>query len=329
MKLSIGVPAYNQGKFLRETLESILHQDIPFHEIVVSNNHSTDSTAQVLAEVQQEYPGRIRVVIPPQHLTMSANWNFTASHLTADWFSLLSSDDLVLPNFVRSIQTAAAQSDAVLIRGGYRMIDAEGKSLCENRLLSVSRVTKPPKTIHEQRFGAKGSFAAFALRRDVWERAGRFPEELAIVCDWGMWLLAGALGNIVTTRDIIAAYRVGHQASMNRERIPAYLRDEFIVYRQILPRAARLGGFGTPRWIAVASGKSFRRVLAYATKWFPARDERLAVIEVFRPWAEATGNTSRLERFACGEVFHITNFTNWLYPQKERVLDNTVRRLRR
>src|SRR5258708_1228515 len=110
MKLSIGVPAYNQGSYLQETLESILHQDIPFHEIVVSNNHSTDSTAEVIAGVQNRYPGRVRLVVPPEHLTMVANWNFTASQLNGDWFSLLSSDDVALPNFVRSVQSAAALS---------------------------------------------------------------------------------------------------------------------------------------------------------------------------------------------------------------------------
>src|ERR1700742_973209 len=129
MKLSIGVPAYNQGSYLQETLESILHQDIPFHEIVVSNNHSTDSTADVIAGIKNRYPDRIKVVVPPHHLTMVENWNFTASQLTGDWFSLLSSDDLALPTFVRSIQKAAASlPNAVLVRGAWRDIDKNGRS---------------------------------------------------------------------------------------------------------------------------------------------------------------------------------------------------------
>ena len=219
MRLSIGVPAYNQGKFLRETLESILHQDVPFHEIVISNNHSTDSTADVIAAVQRENPDRIRLVMPPEHLTMTGNWNFTASHLSGDWLSLISSDDLTLPNFVRSIQAAAASSpNAVLVRGGWRLIGSEGESLGDHRLLSVSKVTKPPKTIYEQRFGPKGSFASFALRRDIWEKAGGFPEELTLIADWGMWLLAGAFGDIVTTGE---SYReLSHGASAGFEQRP-------------------------------------------------------------------------------------------------------------
>jgi len=303
MRLSIGVPAYNQGRYLRETLESILHQDVPFHEIVVSNNHSSDSTAEVIAAVQREYPDRIRLVMPPEHLSMTGNFNFTASHLTGDWLSLISSDDLTLPNFVRSVQAAAASwPNAVFVRGGWNFIGSEGESQGDHRLLSVSRVTKPPKTIYEQRFGPKSSFSSFALRRDIWEKAGGFPKELSLIADWGMWLLTGALGDIVTTDDIIASYRVGHQDGLNRDRYPAYAHELFTIYREILPRAMQLAGFDTPPWIEKASRKSFRDTLSLASRKFAA-DERLELSEAFSPWAEAVGETARLKRFANGEVF--------------------------
>ena len=321
MRLSIGVPAYNQGRFLRETLESILHQNVPFHEIVISNNHSTDSTAEVIAAVQRENPGRIRLVMPPEHITMAANWNFTASQLSGDWFSLISSDDLTLPNFAGSVQAAAAQSsDAVLIRGGWRSIDIEGNSRGDHRLLSVSRVTRPPKTLYEQRFAPKGAFAAFAIRRDIWERAGGFPEEVTLYSDWGMWLLAGALGNIVTTDEIIAAYRSGHQQSIDRARYPAYIREVFTIYRQILPRATQLGGFGTPDWIDKASRRFFRGLLTRVSNEFAA-DERLELVEAFRPWAEAVSETARLELFANGEVFREFSPAKTLRPLARRIVD--------
>jgi glycosyltransferase involved in cell wall biosynthesis len=320
MNLSIGVPAYNQGNYLRATLESILRQNVPFHEIVVSNNHSTDSTAEVIAAVQQEHPDRIRLVAPPEHLTMAANWNFTASHLSGDWFSLISSDDLTLPNFAGSIQAAVAHSsNAVLVRGGWRLINKEGKPQGDHRLLSVTQVTKPPKTIYEQRFGPKGSFGAFALRRDIWERAGKFPEEVTLLGDWGMWLLAGALGDIVTIDDIIAAYRTGHQPGMDRDRQPIFIRETFMVYQQILPRATQLGGFGTPHWIAKASRKRFREMLIRTSKKFNA-DERMELIEALRPWAEATGETARFERFMRGKIFREFNLMKALHPLARRVV---------
>ena len=60
MKLSVVVPAYNQGPFVGETLESLLTQTRPADEILVSDNHSTDETPRVL----EAYRDRIRVVRP-------------------------------------------------------------------------------------------------------------------------------------------------------------------------------------------------------------------------------------------------------------------------
>jgi glycosyltransferase involved in cell wall biosynthesis len=321
MKLSIGVPAYNQGSYLQETLESILHQDVPFHEIVVSNNHSTDSTAEVIASVQnRHHPGRIRVVVPPQHLTMVANWNFTASQLNGDWFSLLSSDDLALPNFVRSVQAAIAlSSNAVLIRGAWRDINNRGESQGDRHLLSVSAVTHPPKTLYEQRFGPKGSFAAFALRRDIWEKAGKFPEEVTLIGDWGMWLLAGALGDVIYTDDVIAAYRAGHQSDTLKARHHIHMREMLVMYQQILPRAARLGGFGEPAWIAEASRKNFRVFIAGTSQEYTL-EERSKSIDAFRPWAESTGQLALFKRFERGEILRS--------PPTLNILKSLIRRAR-
>jgi glycosyltransferase involved in cell wall biosynthesis len=302
MRLSIGVPAYNQGNYLQDTLESILHQDVPFHEIVVSNNHSTDSTAEVIAAIQGRFPGRVRSIVPPQHLTMVSNWNFTASQLSGDWFSLLSSDDLALPNFVRSVQTAAARSEnSVLVRGAWRDINNKGESLGDRHLLSVAAITHPKKTLYEQRFGPKGSFAAFALRRESWEKAGRFPEEVTLIGDWGMWLLAGALGDVIYTDDVIAAYRAGHQPEVLRARHHIYIREMLVMYEQILPRAALLSGLGKPAWIEAASRKSFRFVLAKASQEY-TMDERAKLIDAFRPWAKSTDQLAAFERFERGDV---------------------------
>jgi glycosyltransferase involved in cell wall biosynthesis len=302
MRLSVGVPAYNQGNFLEETLDSLLDQDVPFYEIVVSNNHSTDATAETISRVQQKYPGRIRLVMPPQHLTMAANWNFTASQLSGDWFSLLSSDDLALPNFVRSVRSATAlSSNAVLIRGGWRNINQKGEVQGDHYLLSVSTITTPPKTLYEQRFGPKGAFAAFALRRDIWERVGKFPEEVTLLGDWSMWLLAGAIGDIICTNDLIASLRSGHQSSVIRGRHHIHVQEMLTVYEHILPKASHLGGFGKPTWIAEASRKNFRDfIIGTSQEYSPG--ERKELIEAFRPWAKATGQLPLFERFERGEV---------------------------
>lgn len=322
MQLSIGVPAYNQGDFLGETLESLLCQDVPFREIVVSNNHSTDSTADVL----RQFAGRVRVVVPPTHLTMAGNWNFTISQMSGDWVSLLSSDDLALPNFARCVaESIASVPDAVLFRAAWIEIDAVGATVQERHLVSVSAVTAPPKTIREQRLGPKGSFAAFALRRDIWQQVGGFPEEVTLVGDWGMWLLAGALGKIVYCDQPIAKYRGGHQASVIRARHHIHLRELNIIYSVLMPRATRLAGLGVPSWIAKASRTQFRSYLIGASQEF-APDERGQLIEAMRPWAESVGEQKLFRRFERGDRLRAIDWVGLARPLVRRIAARVRRR---
>lgn len=328
MEISVGVPAYNQGSYLRQTLESVFAQKQPFHEIVVSNNHSTDSTAEVLKEIERKHPGRIRVVSPPRRMQMSEHWNFTASQLTCEWFTLLSSDDLACPNFVQSLSEAARRcSDAVLVRGGWIVIDGDGREGAGRRLLSVPQVSRPPRSIRDQKMGPKGSFAAFALRRVTWEAVGGFPEQVTMLADWGMWLLAGALGATVTTRDLISRYRTGHQDSLNRTRYDTFVRDMRVIYREVMPRATRLCGADVPAWIARASEVSFRRVLTAASRSFPP-GEREELTEAFRSWAQDLNEMLRLERFARGAVFR-SSITSCVDSQWRKVAASFARHTNR
>ena len=317
MRLSIGVPAYNQGSFLRETLESLVRQEVPFDEIVVSDNHSTDETAQVIAELQTEYPDQLRAVRPPEHLTAVGNWNFTTAQLTGDWVSLLSSDDVALPNFSGSVRRAVGYSThASLVRGGWRNIGQDGGHIDDHYLLSVGKVATPARALYEQRFGPKASFAAFALRRDVWERVGGFPTEVTIIGDWGIWLLAGALGDSVYTGDLIACYRTGHQSDWVRRRHHVHVREMVTVFEEIMPRATELAGLGRPAWIMKASRQQFREMIISASHFNAEGRPQLA--EAFRPWAEATGEHALFDRFARGEVIQSWNPMRWMRPVLRR-----------
>ena len=111
--LSIGIPSYNHAEFIEETLTSLLNQTVAPLEIVVSDDHSTDRTPEIL----KKYRDRVRVIRPPKHLSMTGNWNYVTSHLSGSWFSLVCSDDIPLPNFVETLTRGTTVSDnAVLVR---------------------------------------------------------------------------------------------------------------------------------------------------------------------------------------------------------------------
>jgi len=56
------MPSYNTGKYLRETLDTLVNQTYEDWELVVADGGSTDNTLDVLAEYDKKYPGKIVVV---------------------------------------------------------------------------------------------------------------------------------------------------------------------------------------------------------------------------------------------------------------------------
>jgi glycosyltransferase involved in cell wall biosynthesis len=63
MKVSLLMPAHNEGKSIRKSLDSIITQTRKIDEIVVVNDGSTDDTGSILDEYAEKYSN-----IHPVHL---------------------------------------------------------------------------------------------------------------------------------------------------------------------------------------------------------------------------------------------------------------------
>jgi hypothetical protein len=301
MTLSIGIPTFNQAEYLPQTLESLLSQTMRPAEIVVSNNHSTDGTAEVL----ERYRSRVRVISPPAHLSMAAHWNFVMSALGTPWCSLLSSDDVASPLFVETLMRGANRvPGAVLVRAAIDVVDGAGRRIGHSSLMTVPRLSRPPRTFLEQLDGPRVSFAAFAVRRSAWEHAGGFPK-FTIYADWALWLSICHLGTFVREAATASSYRSQYRANLGRERAVAEADDDCRIFTQIVPAAASAVGAVEPRVVERASRARFRRRLSYYSGLFgPGElDQRRRLSAALRPWAELLGEGSLLADLERGRAF--------------------------
>jgi glycosyltransferase involved in cell wall biosynthesis len=94
--VTIVTPCYNQGEFIRATIESVLSQDYPNLEYIVMDGGSTDQTAAVVAE----YAGRLTWISEKDRGQAHAiNKGFARAR--GEIVAWLNSDDLYLPGAVR------------------------------------------------------------------------------------------------------------------------------------------------------------------------------------------------------------------------------------
>jgi len=96
VKVSLIIPSYNRGPLIGETLDSALAQSVPFHEIIVVDDGSTDNTAEVLAR----YGAAIKIVKRSRGGVQAAR-NAGAAIATGDFLALCDSDDLMEPGFLQ------------------------------------------------------------------------------------------------------------------------------------------------------------------------------------------------------------------------------------
>lgn len=92
--ISLVIPAYNRASLIGETIDSALAQTIPFKEIIVVDDASTDNTSEVLAA----FGDRITVIkIPKAGVQCARNTGVRAAG--TPFIALCDSDDLLLPDY--------------------------------------------------------------------------------------------------------------------------------------------------------------------------------------------------------------------------------------
>jgi glycosyltransferase involved in cell wall biosynthesis len=298
LTLSVGIPTYNQAEFLEETIESLLNQTYPPHEIVISDNFSTDRTPDII----RKYKGRLRGIKPPTALGLTSQINFTLTSQTADWITILSSDDVARPRFCEVLaRGAASREDVVLVRAGWENIDRTGTPVGLNYMLSVPKVEQPPRTLTSQKYGPKASAAAFAMKRDAFLKSGPILESIESFTDWALFLQIAPFGAFVYEHELISAYRVWDTRDKFRNRIDMWIRDHVRLFSEVIPLAARRLGMSDVGWIRKAARSNFRQMLVAASTEFGAA-ERAHLVPLFEPWAQMVGEQALLQRFVTGAV---------------------------
>src|SRR5687767_2195524 len=92
--ISIVIPTRERVETLRSTLRTALNQESQRIEVLVSDNASTDGTAEFVASIRDP---RLRYVNPGQRVSMSDNWDFALRSARGEYVVIIGDDDAVVP----------------------------------------------------------------------------------------------------------------------------------------------------------------------------------------------------------------------------------------
>ncbi|MDB5103919.1 MAG: glycosyl transferase [Fibrobacteres bacterium] len=129
--VSIGMPIYNSDKHLRQSLDSLLGQTLQDFELIISDNASTDGTADICAEYARR-DKRIRYIRQERNIGAPRNWNAVIPPARGEYFKWASGNDYCTPDsLARCVEAMQRERDIVLCYGHTELVDNDGKSLGE------------------------------------------------------------------------------------------------------------------------------------------------------------------------------------------------------
>ncbi len=128
MKFSICIPNYNYGRYIGETIRSVLAQDAEF-EVIVSDNASTDDSVARVTEIADP---RIRLHRNRWNVGFAGNLDRACQGATGDRMILLSSDDLAGPaalaTYARLAAALGPAAKTAVFCSDQHVVDGDGKT---------------------------------------------------------------------------------------------------------------------------------------------------------------------------------------------------------
>ena len=202
--VSVIIPCYNQAQFLPDALKSALAQTYRKMEVVVVDDGSPDTTAEVVAR----YPGARCVRQENRGVAEARNAGFRAS--SGEYVLFLDADDRLTPNAVEAhLLCFAEHPEAGFVVGDIDQIAGDGSYIRSPRwpVLEANFYEELLKVNHV------ANTIAVMFRRSVIERVGGF--KTAPAEDYELLLNAARQFSSAHHRSVVAQYR-RHDANTSR-----------------------------------------------------------------------------------------------------------------
>lgn len=112
--VTLGMPVYNEVKYIEESLENLLKQTYPHIELIIADNGSTDGTSEICARYAAAH-SHIRHIRHAENIGQHKNFNFLPHAATGTYFCWVSGHDLLEADFTQAcVDVLDAHPEVVL-----------------------------------------------------------------------------------------------------------------------------------------------------------------------------------------------------------------------
>ena len=205
--ISIAMATYNGERYIREQLDSILAQTIPFDELIICDDVSSDNTWDILQEYATN-DARIKIFKNEHNLGFIKNFEKVLALCSGDYIALSDQDDIWLPEHLEILLNGIGRK--LLAVGDAEIMTADGiktghiLSYCENADYTPENDLEKAYIIFFYHGCYQG--ASMLMRKELLTKALPIPDGNVYHDVW-LSALSCFYGGLQRIDDVITLYR--------------------------------------------------------------------------------------------------------------------------
>ena len=196
--VTIGIPTYNVGRFINQTIKSILAQSYINFELIITDDGSTDNTIE---EVKKFNDPRIKLIVDGENRGISYRLNQQINLAKGKYFVRMDGDDLMFPDRVEKEVAYLERHPDVDVVGGKAIVIGDNNEILGFRE-SGGRYFKKSDVFFATRF-IHPSIAG----KTEWFQKWKYREEMAGCEDMDLWIRSFDYSTFADCPEPIIFYR--------------------------------------------------------------------------------------------------------------------------
>jgi glycosyltransferase involved in cell wall biosynthesis len=215
-KISVIMPVYNSGLYLKQAIDSILNQSFRDFELFVIDDASTDNSVSIIRSYEDN---RIELIAKPKNTGYTDSLNLSIPRANGKYIARMDSDDIALPErFERQVHFMDHNPDVLIVGSAYKVIDSDftyhppvGCEQVKLNALMESPLAHP----------------TVLMRNEIFSQYGlRYNKHFEPTEDYDLWTRVLEYGKIDNLPEVLLHYR-HHAIQVSKTRIDRVLKGLF------------------------------------------------------------------------------------------------------
>lgn len=207
--VSVLMLTYNRARYIQEAIQSVIDQTYFNWELIIIDDGSTDTTAEIVRGCQES---RIRYIKHGENAGLHARRKESLGYIKGEYVAVLDSDDLWTnkDKLRQQVEHLEEQEECVLIGTFTTLINEHGKKIGSDKFATGDQAIR-------ERILTRNQFthSSVLMRTNALKQATGYQPTLAE--DLELFLQLGMIGTFANIPEYYTSYRI-HQESLNPQR---------------------------------------------------------------------------------------------------------------